>query len=314
MKKPCIALLSDTVSFDSLALAFERASPGVDLRSGSELGRLEDIEVAVCWYPPKGLLARLPKLQLVQSVAAGIDHLTDDPDLPRGVPLCRVVDGTMAAGMNAYVAWAVVNAQRHMPAYAADAARGLWREQPIVSPRRHRVGILGLGTLGMACAAVLASIGYAVRGYSNTAKTDLPAGVAGFHGELQLGEFLGGSDTLVNLLPLTPQTRGFLNAALFTRLPRGAHLVNVGRGAHLVEDDLIPALASGQLASATLDAVLQEPLPAEHAFWRHPQITVTPHIATRTDRHVIAEQTLANLATLRAGKRPELQVDLDRGY
>ncbi|MDQ2779134.1 MAG: glyoxylate/hydroxypyruvate reductase A [Pseudomonadota bacterium] len=314
MKPPCIALISETVTLDSLAKAFERASPGIELRSGSELGRLEDIDVAVCWYPPKGLLATLPKLQLVQSLAAGIDHLTDDPQLPRHVPLCRVVDHTMAAGMNAYVAWAVVSQQRHMPAYAADAAQGRWKEQPIVSPRRHRVGILGLGTLGLACATVLASIGYAVRGFSNTQKNDLPTGVTGFHGVEQRADFLSGCDTLVNLLPLTPATRGVLNAALYAQLPRGAHLVNVGRGAHLVEADLIPALESGQLAAATLDAVPTEPLPTEHLFWRHPQITITPHIATRTDRSVIAEQTLANLAALRAGKRPELQVDLDRGY
>ena len=301
MNPPCIALLSETVALDSLAKAFERTSPGIELRSGTDLGRLEDIDVAVCWYPPKGLLAKLPKLQLVQSLAAGIDHLTDDPDLPRHVPLCRVVDRTMAAGMNAYVAWAVVSQQRHMPAYAADAARGRWKEQPIVSPRRHRVGILGLGTLGRACASVLSSIGYAVRGFSNTAKTELPDGVTGFHGAEQRADFLAGCDTLVNLLPLTPETRGCLNAALYAQLPRGAHLVNVGRGAHLVEADLIPALESGQLAAATLDAVPTEPLPPEHPFWRHPQIIVTPHIATRTDRSVIVEQTLANLAALRGG-------------
>ena len=314
MNKPCIALLSEAIDLSVMAPAFERVSPGIDLRFGTDLGRLEDIDAAVCWYAPKGLLARLPNLRLVQSLAAGVDHLTDDPELPRYIPLCRVVDATMAAGMNAYVAWAVVNRQRYMPDYVADAAQARWQEQPIVTPRRHRVGILGLGHLGLGCARVLASIGYAVRGHSNTPKSALPEGVTGLHGSDQLAEFLAGCDTLINLLPLTPATRGCLNAALYAQLPRGAHLINVGRGAHLVEADLIPALDSGQLSAATLDAVPTEPLPPTHPFWRHPKILVTPHIATRTDPAVLVEQTLSNLAAVRAGQRPALQVDLDRGY
>jgi len=181
-------------------------------------------------------------------------------------------------------------------------------------PGRHRVGIAGLGTLGLACAGALAAIGYAVRGWSRSAKADLPDGVIGFHGDAQLGEFLSGCDTLVCLLPLTPQTQGFLDAELFARLPRGAHLVNVGRGAHLVEADLLRALDRGELSAATLDAFTQEPLPPDHPFWGDPRILVTPHIATRTDVSVIAQQTLHNLALLQRGERPGTAVDLERGY
>ena len=311
---PCIALLSEVIDMRYLAAAFNEASPGIDLRIGADLGRVEDIDLAVCWYPPRGLLAQLPGLKMVQSLAAGIDHLVADPALPRHLPLCRVVDTTMAAGMNAYVAWAVVQQQRHMQAYVTRSASAQWREEAIVTPRRHRVGIAGLGTLGTACAQALAAIGYAVRGWSRSAKAELPPGVSGFHGDDQLGEFLSGCDTLVCMLPLTPQTRGFLNAELFAKLPRGAHLVNVGRGDHLVEADLLPALDSGQLSAATLDAFSIEPLPADHPFWGDARILVTPHIATRTDRSVIAQQTLANFAALQRGLRPTHQVDLDRGY
>jgi len=311
---PCIALLSETIDMRYLATAFDEASPGIDLRIGADLGRLEDIEAAVCWYPPRGLLAQLPRLKMVQSLAAGIDHLVADPALPRHLPLCRVVDPTMAAGMNAYVAWAVVQQQRHMQPYVARSSTAQWKEEPIVTPRRHRVGIAGVGTLGAACAQALATIGYQVRGWSRSAKADLPPGVTGFHGSGQLDEFLSGCDTLVCMLPLTEQTRGFLNAALFAKLPRGAHLINVGRGDHLVEADLLAALDSGQLSAATLDAFSQEPLPPEHPFWGDERILVTPHIATRTDRGVIAQQTLANFAALQQGLRPIHQVDLDRGY
>lgn len=314
---PCVALLSTVLDLGFLADAFRKAFPGIDLRMGPDLaslGPVEDIDIAVCWFPPHGLLARLPNLQLVQSLAAGIDHVAADPDLPRELPLCRIVDSTMAAGMKAYVSWAVVQRHRGMAAYVASSVARRWEEQPVASPRHHRVGIAGLGTLGMACAEALATIGYAVRGWSRSAKDALPDGVRSFHGDDQLDEFLSGCDTLVCLLPLTPQTHGILNAGLFARLPRGAHLVNVGRGDHLVEADLLAALQEGQLAAATLDAFSVEPLPADHPFWREPRILVTPHISTRTDPSVIAQQTLANLAALRRGDIPRNLVDLARGY
>ena len=310
----CVALLSEVLDMEYLATAFREVSPGIDVRQGADLGALDEIDIAVCWFPPHGQLAQLSRLRLAQSLAAGVDHMLADAQLPRDVPLCRIVDSGMAAGMNAYVSWAVVQQHRGMRAYVASSATGLWQEQPVVSPRKHRVGIAGMGTLGMACAGALATIGYAVRGWSRSAKADLPEGVNGYHGAGQLDAFLSGCDTLVCLLPLTPETHGFLNADLFSKLPHGAHLINVGRGDHLVEADLLRALERGQLSAATLDAFSQEPLPASHPFWKDPRILVTPHIATRTDRLVIAQQTLANLAALEQGIRPVNQVDIDRGY
>jgi len=314
MDAPCVALLSEVLDMRYLADAFREARPDIELRFGPDLGRRDDIDAAVCWFPPHGRLAQLPNLKLVQSLAAGIDHLVADPALPRHLPLCRVVDTTMAAGMKAYVTWAVVEQQRRMRAYVERSAASQWEDQPFENPRRHRVGIAGLGHLGIACASSLTTVGYPVRGWSRSAKTELPDGVTGFHGADQLDEFLSGCDTLVCLLPLTPQTRSFLNVDLFAKLPRGAHLINVGRGDHLVEADLLPALDRGQLSAATLDALSQEPLPAGHPFWGDPRILITPHIATRTDRLVIAQQTLANLASLQRGQRPANQVDLERGY
>lgn len=310
----CVALLSEVLDMEYLATAFREVSPGIEIRKGTELGALDEIDIAVCWFPPQGLIAQMPKLQLAQSLAAGVDHMLADASLPRHVPLCRIVDVGMAAGMNAYVSWAVVQQHRGMRAYVASSAAGKWDAQPVVSPTRHRIGIAGMGTLGRACADALATIGYPVRGWSRSAKADLPAGVTGYHGPDQLDEFLSGCDTLVCLLPLTPETHGFLNAALFAKLPRGAHLINVGRGDHLVEADLLRALEQGQLSAATLDAFSQEPLPAAHPFWKEQRILITPHIATRTDRLVIAQQTLANLALLQAGGRPVNQIDFERGY
>jgi len=311
---PVIALLSGTVDMAFLKPAFAAACPGIDLRLLPDLGPLHEIEAAACWQAPAGVLASLPGLRLVQSVAAGIDHLTNDPSLPPQVPLCRIVDPEMASGMAAYVAWAVVQHQRHMDRFLHQAARAEWKNQPVQPTNQHRVGIAGLGTLGQACATVLQALGYSVRGWRRSAGSAVPDGVALFVGDAQRADFLAGCDTLVNLLPLTDQTRGVLDASLFSQLPPGAHLVNVGRGDHLVEADLLAALASGQLGAATLDTFVQEPLPADHPFWRHPQITVTPHIATRTHPRVIVQQTLANLAAVRAGRAAEVAVDRNRGY
>ena len=312
---PKVVLLSRVIeSMQYLADAFLTTCPGIDVRHGSNLGAAEEIEVAVCWFPPHGALAQFPNLKLVQSLAAGIDHIVADPSLPSHVPVCRIVDSTMAAGMNAYVAWAVVQQHRSMRAYLASAAQCEWQQQAVVSPRSHRVGIAGLGTLGLGCARSLAAIGYQVRGWSKSSKDVGAADIEVFHGEHQLDAFLGGCDTLVCLLPLTAETRNFLNAALFARLPHGAHLINVGRGDHLVAADLFAALDSGQLSAATLDTFAEEPLPSDHLFWRHDKILVTPHIATRTDSLEIARQTLVNHSLLAQGLRPTHQVDLSRGY
>ena len=300
----CIALVSDKIPMDYLVPAFRARFPDAQLRLADtqvqQLGALEDIDVVVSWSPPPGLLARMPRLQMVQSVGAGIDHITRDPNLPN-VPVCRIVDPDMAAGMNAYVSWAVVHGQRHMGEYLENQRRAAWQESPIVPPGRHRVGVAGLGVLGQSVTRALTAIGYEVRGWSRSPKEDLPAGCEAFYGDAARSKFLAGSDTLVCLLPMTDATRGLLNAQLFAQLPRGARLINVGRGAHLVQDDLLAALDSGQLASAILDTFIEEPLPPSHPFWNHPRITITPHIATRTEAAAIARQTHDNLARLHGG-------------
>lgn len=299
-----IALVSDQIAMDYLVPAFRARFPEADLRLADtqeqRLGALEEIDAVVCWSPPPGLLARMPSLRLVQSVGAGIDHITSDPSLP-DVPVCRIVDRDTTAGMNAYLAWSVIHGQRHMGGYIESQRRAAWEKAPIVPPGRHRVGIAGLGVLGQSAARALAAIGYTVRGWSRSPKENLPAGIEAFHGDAARAEFLAGCDTLVCLLPLTDATRGVLNAELFAQLPRGAHLINAGRGAHLVQHDLLAALQSGQLASAVLDAFIEEPLPPGHPFWHHPRITVTPHVATLTAPEAIARQTHENLARLRCG-------------
>ena len=317
-KKPVIAVVSTTVQVDYLVKALKAERPDAEFRThdprGDQLGDRADIDAVVCWAPPEGLLASMPNLRMVQSLGAGIDHLTVDLTLPR-VPICRIVDSDMAGGMTAYVAWAVINHQRKLGAYAANSRLGKWDQLlPIVPPVTHTVGIAGLGTLGMAAAQALLAIGYQVRGWSRTAKTDLPAGIQAFHGNEGRAEFLSGCNTLVCLLPLTAETEGVLNSALFDQLPRGAHLVNAGRGQHVVDADLLAALDDGRLGFATLDAFVVEPLAADHPFWHHPKVIVTPHIATRTNPAVIARQTFQNLDRLDQPDAALHALDFARGY
>ena len=309
-----IVLASTQIDMSYLLPTFAKLAPELDIRLHGATGAPEQADTVLCWHAPVGLFGSLPRLRLVQSIAAGVDHITADPTVPPDVPICRIIDPNMASGMVAYVVWAVTHRHRNFDRYLARAAEGVWQESPIVPTRLHRVGIAGLGVLGLAAAKALAMLGYDVAGWSRSPKPDLPGGVTGYHGAGQLGDFLGRTDSLVCLLPLTDETQGFLNAALFARLPAGAHLINVGRGAHLIDQDLLTALDHGQLGAATLDAFTQEPLPVDHPFWRDPRIIVTPHIATRTGPTVVVSQLLENLARLDAGTPLVGAIDRQRGY
>lgn len=319
MPQPVIALLSQTIAMDHVAAALKIAMPEAQVRfcdinhSREDLGHLADITLAVCWQPPEGLLAQMPNLRLIQSLAAGVDHIVTDPSLP-DVPLCRIVDPHMASGMAAYVVWAVTHQHRHMGAYLRNDLEGKWAMEPVTPASQYQVGVAGLGALGLHCAKALAAIGYPVRGWSRTPKNDLPSGVTGYAGEQNLQAFLTGLDALICLLPLTTATEGFLCEKTFTPLAKGAHLINVGRGEQQVEADILAALDQGQLGFATLDVFEQEPLPAEHPFWRHPQVFVSPHIATRTAPAVIAAQTSSNYAAVLQGLPLANSVDISRGY
>lgn len=286
--------------------------PGLDFRVWPHrVGDPAEVEAALVWKPPPGLLRSLPNLRCVLSLGAGVDALLADPTLP-DVPLCRLVDPSIAATMAEFVLAQALKYHRGLDAYARRQRRGEWRMDLPVPPARTVVGVMGLGELGAAAAAALAAHGFAVRGWSRSAK-ELP-GVACFAGADGLGPFLEATAILVCLLPLTPGTRGILDAGLLARLPRGARLVNVARGAHLVEADLIDALDRGHLAHASLDVFADEPLPRDHPFWRHPRVDVTPHAAAYGLPEVAAEAVADNLRRLARGEPLRDVVDRARGY
>lgn len=256
-------------------------------------------EIAVVANPEPGALARLPNLRFIQSAWAGVDGLLADTALPQ-VPLARLIDPALAADMAQAVAGHVIALHRNTLAYRDQQARREWRQLPQLPMGERRIGLLGRGEMGRACAKALTALGFPVVAWSRSSG--------------DLDRLLADGAIVVNLLPLTPETRGILNAALFARMRPGAAIINVGRGGHLREADLIPALDSGQLGHAVLDVFEIEPLPADHPFWSHPKITVTPHVAAVTDPANSARLIAANIARFRAGEPVEGLVSQDTGY
>jgi glyoxylate/hydroxypyruvate reductase len=290
----------------------ERLTGELDIRVWPEIGDPADIDYALVWRPEPGLLAALPNLKLILSLGAGVDHLLGDPQLPRHLPIVRLVDPHMTAAMSEYVTLQVLRLHRGDLDYRAQQQAKEWRELDQKNAADRRVGILGFGELGQDAARQLRALGFDVAGWSRSEKT--AAGIACHAGAAGLPRLLACSEILVCLLPLTAETEGILNARTLTLLPRGAALVNAARGAHLVEEDLLAALASGQLSGAVLDVFHEEPLPAGHPFWHHPRIVVTPHVAAFTNPQTAAPIILDNIRRFEAGRPLLNRVDPARGY
>ena len=271
-----------------------------------------DIDVALVANPPADALRGLAGLRLVQSLWAGVDGLLADAGLPVEVALARMVDPSMNEAMAQTALWAVLALHRGFFACAGQQQRAEWRPQPQRRADEVNVAVLGLGQMGRAAAQRLAANGYRVTGWSTQAKT--LAGITTHVGPAALGPVLAAAQIVVNLLPLTPATRGLLNRQRLATLARGAGLVNLARGAHVVEADLLEALDNGHLGHAVLDVFHTEPLPAAHPFWRHPKVSVLPHIAAQTDPRSAARMAAANVLALREGRPLENVVDRVRGY
>jgi glyoxylate/hydroxypyruvate reductase A len=289
-----------------------RLVPGLDFRIHPEIGKAEEIDAVLVWNPPAGLLSELPNLKLVISLGAGIDHLVATPDLPRDMPIMRLVDPAMIAQMTEYVTMQVLRLHRRDLDYTAQQRETVWRELEQVPTARRRVGILGLGQYGSDAAAKLHALGFDVAGWSRTPKEI--AGIACYYGPDGFAAMLGRTDILVCLLPLTAQTADLLDRRAFGLMPRGAMLVNVGRGRHVVETDLVAALDDGQIGGAALDVFRAEPLAQDHPFWRHPRVILTPHIAAATNPLTCSPLVADALLRLRDGRELLNIVDLERGY
>ena len=309
-------LLIGDLSEKAYALWHEVLAPylpkGETLILASECTDKSAIDVALAANPPWGTLATYPNLRFVQSLWAGVDRLLADPALPTHITIARLVDPEMAQAMLEGTVAAVLYVHRQFPAYLRQQAEHVWRQLPQPNAAHRRVGILGLGQMGQPVARALAALGFEVHAWGQRPRSE-----PGCHyswGEAGLDTVLAQADILINLLPLTSTTRGILNASLFARMPRAAALINFGRGGHLQDDDLLAALSTGQLGHAVLDVFHQEPLPGDHPFWSHPQITVLPHVAASTDPHTAAPIAMQNVVAFREGRELTGLVSRSRGY
>lgn len=293
------------------AQLFAQKAPHQPFRVWPDTGDASQVRFLAAWEPPAEIERSFPRLQVLFSVGAGIDQF-DLRALPPDLPLVRMVEPGIVETMVEYAAFAVLGLHREMPAYHRQQQLEQWQERHVRPAARQRVGVLGLGMLGQAVLAKLRGFGFDCAGWSRSHHA--LEGVRCFAGEGELAAFLARTDILVCLLPLTPATRGLLDARLFAQLPHGAGLVQVGRGQQLVQEDLLAALESGQIGDAVLDVCVPEPLPPGHPFWRHPRIWLTPHIASTTQPETAVDVVLDNLRRFERGEAMLGLVDRTRGY
>jgi glyoxylate/hydroxypyruvate reductase A len=291
--------------------AFKKQVPDLPIRIWPDVGDAKDIEYLAFMHPDFDQLPAFPRLKAMFSRSAGVESFVDHPKRPK-VPLGKVEPPGGDPMMTEYVIMHVLRLHRDMPGYQAAQAKREWRRVPIVRPEQRRVGFLGYGMMAKAPALVLQSLGFKVSAWVRSPRP--AAEVPLFHGRDQLERFLGQTDIAVCLLPLTPETEGIFCARTFAMMPRGAMLVNIGRGGHVVDKDLVAALDSGQLSYAALDALQPEPLPPESPLWLHPKVTVMPHVARRPTVDQLVTEVAANIRSLKAGGRLLQEIDVTRGY
>ena len=298
-------------SIEAFRASFREQLPDLEIRVWPDAGELKDIEYLAFMHPDFDQLPAFPNLKAMFSRSAGVESFIQHPKLPK-VPLGKVEPSGGDPMMTEYVVMHVLRLHRDMPGYQAAQARKEWCRVPIARPEQRRIGFLGFGMMAQAPALVLQSLGFKVSAWVRSARP--AAEVPLFHGRDQLASFLGQTDIAVCLLPLTPETEGIFRASTFAMMPRGAMLVNVGRGKHVVDKDLIAALDSGQLAYAALDALHPEPLPPESPLWLHPKVTIMPHVARRPTVAQLVVEVAANIRSLEAGGRLLQEVDVTQGY
>ena len=285
---------------------------GESLVAGPECKDKAAVDIALAANPPWGELATYPNLRFVQSLWAGVDRLLGDPALPRNITIARLIDPAMAQSMVEGVVAATMFVHRQFPAYLRQQHHRTWRQLPQPMASRRTVGVLGFGQMGQPVCTALAALGFRVHAWGQHPRNDTT--IVYSWGDTGLQNMLMEAEILLNLLPLTPATQGILNQQLFARLPEGAALINLGRGAHLVDDDLLDALSSERLGHAVLDVFHQEPLPANHPFWLHPRITMLPHVAATTDPATAAPIAVQNIVAFRAGRPLTGLVSRSLGY
>ena len=283
--------------------------PELEVFTHPDIPQPEKVKYAILWNQPKGVLKAFPNLQWASSLGAGVEHIISDADLPKNIPVTRIVGEQLATGMARYVTKAILNNQQRSIYLLANQQQQKWKV-PVFQEKT--IGIMGFGKMAQKTIEVLQCLGYDIVVYSNSPKDN--SEIQHFYGKDQLPSFVQKADVLVCMLPLTPDTENILDAELFAHCKPGTYFINVARGRHLVEDDLLKAIDHGQISGACLDVFREEPLPKKHPFWMHSQITVTPHCASLTTPEEAVSQWVKNYHLLNKGEELLYQIDVTKGY
>jgi glyoxylate/hydroxypyruvate reductase A len=302
---------ADPVRGEQWQALFAEHAPDIEWRAWPNIGDPADIDYLAAWQAPDDLAAVLPNLKVLFALSAGVDQL-DLSRLPPSLPVVRLLDPGITRGMCEYASFAVLSLHRDMLRYRQQQIARCWQAHMLQPAHTRRVGVMGLGAQAQQILATLQPLGFALKGWARSRHQI--AGVDCFAGDAQLSAFLSQCDILLCVLPLTEQTQGILDRDVFRQLPHGAALINMGRGGHLVESDLLQALDSGQLSGAVLDVLQEEPAPADHPFWAHPKILLTPHIAAMTQPQSAFAVLLENIRRFQRGQPMAGQIDRQQGY
>lgn len=307
-----LLLIAKNRDFTSLEKAIKEEDSNIDVEIWPRVENKERVNFAVCWNHPEKVLGNYPNLRAVSSLGAGVNHLLDDESLADDIPICRLITDALQDQMAEYVLNAIVNYRLHIWDYYENKKKGVWEQKSTIPIKYSPVGIMGLGEMGTSVATLLVQQEYNVSGWSRSNK-DIE-GITSYAGKDELDDFLSETKILVNLLPLTDETEGILDLDLFKKLKQPGYLINVGRGDHLVEEDLIYAFDMDYLEGACLDVFEEEPLPNNHSFWNRKQIMITPHIAAITPAKEAAKVIVENYKRAMSGMDLLYEVDREKGY
>ncbi len=292
--------------------ALKETDPEVEVLTHEQVRENGSVIYALAWDQPPGIFSRYPNLRCVSSLGAGADHLVRDPDIPDQADIVRIIDPRLSDDLFEFSLAVVMNRLRSLTRYKVKQLEKKWEKKLYNRIEDLSIGIMGTGVIGGHVAEKLCSLGFSVNGWSRSG--DRPGSYCKYAGKEEMEAFLENTDILICILPLTDSTKGILNKENLMKLPEKSYLVNLGRGGHLVDNDLIELLDSGHLSGASLDVFHFEPLPEDHPFWEHPGIDITPHVASITDPSKVAPQIIENYHRVKKGIRPKNTVSKEKGY
>ncbi|HEA30108.1 MAG TPA: glyoxylate/hydroxypyruvate reductase A [Leeuwenhoekiella sp.] len=307
-----LLLIRNDKNYDPWLKAIKKIDPDFPVFIPENVKNKEDIQMILTWKAPHGSFDHYPNVEVIGSLGAGVDHLFEDPSLPKTIKMTRIVDENLIGDMREFVLGLALNSIKNLNTYVAFQKENTWKPIPYRRVTNVTVGIMGLGVLGEAVAETLHKNGFKLTGWANS-KKDIE-GLKSFAGNEQLDDFLTTAEILVCLLPLTEETKDILDKKLFNKLPENAYVINVARGGHLVDEDLLDVLKQEKLSGAALDVFHTEPLPENHPFWENEKILITPHTASKSDPASIANQIVDNYNRLQSGEDLKNTVSRDKNY